>query len=67
MARHSTNYRISDSIASEARERTLKQESIYGHNTGHFTLDVEKQNTSTGVFGELVTREVAQAMLRKQF
>mgnify|MGYP001169524335 FL=1 len=38
-------------------ERARAQEEIYGHNTGHFTLDVEKENTITGVLGEHAVAE----------
>jgi hypothetical protein len=48
-------------ISGECIGRSIKragaQESIYGHNTGHFTLQVEKQNTTIGVIGEEIVRE----------
>ncbi len=40
----------------EARHRAHQQELIYGHNTGHFTLDKEKENTFIGTLGEIVAR-----------
>lgn len=38
-------------------QRARKQEKIYGHNTGHFRLEVEKENTVIGVIGELLVRQ----------
>jgi len=36
--------------------RARDQEEIYGHNTGYFTLSEEKENTVTGVLGEMVVQ-----------
>ena len=33
-------------------KRARRQEAVYGHNTAHFSLEVEKENTVTGVLGE---------------
>jgi hypothetical protein len=41
----------------ESIDRARRQEGIYGHNTGHFTLKVEKENTVIGVLGEIVVRD----------
>jgi len=45
---------ISSKLIETAKERTKAQEALYGHNTGHFTLSVEKENAFTGVIGELL-------------
>lgn len=37
--------------------RAREQERKYGHNTGHFTLGVEKENTVIGVIGEYLVKE----------
>ena len=37
--------------------RAREQERKYGHNTGHFTLGVEKENTVIGVIGEFLVKE----------
>lgn len=41
----------------EAISRARHQEAIYGHNTGHFTLGAEKENTIIGVLGEIMVRD----------
>jgi hypothetical protein len=46
--------KISPSQISTAKIRTRMQENLYGHNTGHFTLRTEKENTFTGVIGEIL-------------
>lgn len=51
------NISISKDILDEAKERTLAQEAIYGHNGGHFKLETEKENTLTGNVGEIITRD----------
>lgn len=38
-------------------QRAREQEKIYGHNTGHFRLEVEKENTVIGVIGEFLVRQ----------
>ena len=38
-------------------QRAREQEKIYGHNTGHFRLEVEKENTVMGVIGEFLVRQ----------
>jgi hypothetical protein len=48
---------IRKSQLEEAIERARNQEIIYGHNTGHFTLKVEKENTVIGVLGEIAIRD----------
>ena len=47
---------ISEKLLEEALIRSTEQEAIYGHNSGHFTLKVEKENTTIGVLGELIVR-----------
>ena len=47
---------ISESLIDEALSRAKEQEAVYGHNTGHFTLKTEKENTIIGVIGELTVR-----------
>lgn len=49
---------VSKSQIQEALVRARKQESIYGHNTGHFSLKVEKENTTIGVLGEIIVRDL---------
>jgi len=49
-------FSISENLIKEALERASSQEEIYGHNTGHFVLDTEKENTTIGVLGELVVQ-----------
>jgi hypothetical protein len=49
--------KIDKSQIEEAMERARNQEKIYGHNTGHFTLKVEKENTMIGVLGEIAVRD----------
>jgi hypothetical protein len=51
-------FNVSKIQIEEAVERARKQESIYGHNTGHFTLGVEKENTIIGVLGEIIVRDL---------
>ena len=46
-------------------ERARAQEEIYGHNTGHFTLDVEKENTITGVLGEHAVADYLAGVLQE--
>ena len=49
---------ISESLLSEGLDRARTQEGIFGHNTGHFKLKEEKENTVIGVLGELLVRDV---------
>lgn len=51
----------------EALRRGREQEHIYGHNTGHFTLAYEKENTIIGVLGEILVRDVLGNGLRNTF
>ena len=51
----------------EALSRTREQEARYGHNTGHFTLRVEKENTLIGTLGEIVAREALTSVLKQKF
>jgi hypothetical protein len=57
VTRQPTPIRISSSQLDEAVKRARKQENIYGHNTGHFSLKVEKENTIIGVLGEIIVRD----------
>jgi len=59
-------FRVSSTQLKEAIERARKQEKIYGHNTGHFTLKVEKENTIIGVLGEVVVRDFLEKEFRKE-
>jgi len=45
---------VSKSLIESALLRGRNQEDIYGHNTGHFTLNTEKENTIIGSLGELL-------------
>jgi hypothetical protein len=54
---------ITKDMVSEAIERARRQESIYGHNTGHFTLESEKENTIIGTLGEIVARRALLEVL----
>ena len=56
-------FSISNELQVEAVKRAREQERIYGHNSGFFRLEVEKENTVTGVLGELVAREVLKLSL----
>lgn len=58
-------FTISDSQIAEAVARGRSQEKVFGHNTGHFTLAVEKENTIIGVLGEIVVRDLLVEMLSK--
>ena len=49
----------------EAILRGREQESIYGHNTGHFSLKVEKENTVIGVLGEIAVRDFLASSIVK--
>ena len=57
MTHEATQISILESQIEHALLRARKQEGIYGHNTGHFTLQVEKENTVIGVLGELLVRD----------
>ena len=48
---------VSDELIASSVIRAREQEKKYGHNTGHFSLDVEKENTVIGVLGEFLVRE----------
>ena len=48
---------VSESLIESALIRGRHQESIYGHNTGHFSLTVEKENTIIGSLGELLLQK----------
>ena len=58
-------FQVTKSHIEEALIRTREQESIYGHNTGHFTLEKEKENTLIGVIGEILVREYLEKALKK--
>jgi hypothetical protein len=57
MQRKPVHHPVPPSLVEEAILRARDQEDIYGHNTGHFTLETEKQNTIIGVLGELIVRD----------
>ena len=57
MSRIPIDLSVSDACIDRSIQRAAIQESKYGHNTGHFTLKVEKENTTIGVIGEEVIRE----------
>jgi|688.fasta_scaffold264095_2 hypothetical protein len=63
--RNTFEYVVGSELHDEAMLRARKQEAVYGHNTGHFTLEVEKENTTVGVIGELVVREVLTEILQQ--
>lgn len=63
MTRQPTPLAISSKQLDEAIERARNQERIYGHNTGHFSLKVEKENTIIGVLGEIVVRDYLGQLL----
>jgi hypothetical protein len=48
---------VSKSLIESALLRGRSQEDIYGHNTGHFTLNSEKENTIIGSLGELLLQK----------
>ena len=52
---------VTKDVVENSVKRAREQEKIYGHNTGHFTLKVEKENTVIGVIGESLVR---QALLK---
>lgn len=54
---------VSESLLELALIRAQNQEKIYGHNTGHFTLDTEKQNTVIGSLGELLVQKFLERRL----
>lgn len=56
-------FSLSDEEMREVVTRAREQESIYGHNTGHFSLNVEKENTITGVAGEWAVRKALRDSL----
>jgi len=58
VARQALEIEISTEMLEEGITRAREQEQIYGHNTGHFTLESEKENTIIGTVGEIVAREV---------
>lgn len=64
LSRQPMPFRINSTQLDEAVDRARKQEKIYGHNTGHFTLKVEKENTIIGVLGEIVVRDYLATSLR---
>lgn len=65
MSRKTVEVAIPQSLFDEAIRRAREQESIYGHNTGHFSLSVEKENTVTGTLGELLARQVVLEVAEK--
>ena len=56
---------VSDSLIESALLRGRNQEEIYGHNTGHFTLNAEKENTIIGSLGELIVQKFLTDELKK--
>lgn len=64
--RNPVHYPVRHSLVEEAILRAKDQEAIYGHNTGHFTLETEKQNTIIGVLGELVVRDYLLFLIASQ-
>ena len=48
---------VSPDLVAASVLRAREQERKYGHNTGHFSLDVEKENTVIGVIGEFLVKE----------
>ena len=48
---------VSPDLVAASIVRAREQERRYGHNTGHFSLEVEKENTVIGVIGEFLVRE----------
>ena len=58
---------VSESLIESAILRGKNQENIYGHNTGHFTLDTEKENTIIGTLGELLLQKFLSDELSKHF
>lgn len=57
LPRNPNKFEITKEQLDEALKRAVKQEAIYGHNSGHFSLLVEKENTTIGVLGEIVVRD----------
>jgi len=64
--RQPEHFQINASQLREAIDRARKQEEIYGHNTGHFTLKVEKENTIIGVLGEIIVRDCLEKLFRNE-
>ena len=58
---------VSESLIESALLRGRSQENIYGHNTGHFTLNTEKENTVIGTLGELLLQKFLSDELSKHF
>jgi hypothetical protein len=56
---------VSESLIESALLRGRSQEDIYGHNTGHFTLNAEKENTIIGTLGELLLQKFLTDELNK--
>ena len=65
MNRQPIPFRVSTKQLDEAVDRARKQEEIYGHNTGHFSLKVEKENTVIGVLGEVMVRDYLEKALSR--
>jgi len=61
--REPLSFSLSDDEMREIVTRAREQEAVYGHNTGHFSLNVEKENTITGVAGEWAVRKVLRDSL----
>jgi hypothetical protein len=60
-------FEVNENQLQEALRRGREQEKIYGHNTGHFTLAYEKENTIIGVLGEILVRDVLRNGLKTAF
>lgn len=58
---------VTESLIESALLRGRNQEDIYGHNTGHFTLDTEKENTVIGTLGEILLQKFLLDELSKHF
>lgn len=65
MNRKTLEMEVPQVLVDEATRRAREQESIYGHNTGHFSLAVEKENTITGTLGELLAKQVVLEIATK--
>ena len=65
MSRKPLEMAVPQSLVDEATRRARQQESVYGHNTGHFSLSVEKENTVTGTLGELLAKQVVLEVAAK--
>ena len=56
---------ISDDVLAASKARTVKQEAKYGRNTGHFTLENDKNSTLMGVIGELLVMEALMNLAKR--